>query len=117
MFYRAARDEYGIPPVTRLLNELFDALARCTMWEDALRILSDDVLSSTGSGDADLADETTIAHLVRALITAGELDQGVAALELGKFLTGSKLTRASERLEAALRRAKSKPQTSTPEPA
>ena len=108
MFYKAARDEYSIPPVTRLINELFDALARGGMWQDALRVLSDDVLDNVGIGER-LADEDTVARLVRAFIVGGEVDQAAAALELGKFLTNAPCDRASIALRNAKRVATAKP--------
>lgn len=104
-FYNAARNEFHIAPVTRLINELFDALSRRGMWQDALRILSDDVLSSVGQANAEVAcDDMTIAHLIRALASAGELEQGAAALALGKFVTGKESKLARERLQSAIRR-------------
>lgn len=109
MFYNVARNEFHIAPVTRLMNELFDALSRRGMWQDALRILSDDVLSSVGQANAEIAcDDMTIAHLIRALASAGELEQGAAALELGKFLTGKESKLARERLQSAIRREQEK---------
>ena len=110
MFYKAARDEYSIPPVTRLINELFDVLARGGMWKDALRVLSDDVLDHVGDGER-LADEDTVARLVRAFIVAGEVDQASAALELGKFLTKSPCDRASTALGIAKKVAAAKSTT------
>ena len=108
-FYNVARNEFHIAPVTRLVNELFDALSRRGMWQDALRILSDDVLSSIGQTNAEIAcDDMTIAHLIRALASAGELEQGAAALELGKFLTGKESKLARERLQSAIRREQDK---------
>ena len=108
-FYNAARNEFHIAPVTRLMNELFDALSRRGMWQDALRILSDDVLSNVGQANAEIAcDDMTIAHLIRALAAAGELEQGAAALELGKFLTGKESKLARERLQSAIRREQEK---------
>jgi len=101
--YRVARDEFDIQPSERMIDELFDVLGRVGMWEEALRILSDDVLSRDGSSKTGFS-ETAVAHLVRAFITAGELEQGVAALEVGKLLTNSANKLARDRLRAAQRR-------------
>ncbi len=101
--YRVARDEFDIRPSERMFDELFDVLGRVGMWEEALRILSDDVLSIDGSSKTGFS-ETAVAHLVRAFITAGELEQGVAALEVGKLLTNSANKLARDRLRAAQRR-------------
>jgi hypothetical protein len=73
------------------------------MWEEALRILSDDVLSVDGVARAGFS-ETAVSHLVRAFINAGDLEQGAAALEIGKMLTNSANKLAEERLRAAQKR-------------
>ena len=103
VLYKASRDEFHVEPSARIINELFDALGRKGMWEEALRILSDDVLSVDGVARAGFS-ETAVSHLVRAFINAGELEQGAAALEIGKMLTNSANKLAEERLRAAQKR-------------
>lgn len=99
--YRAARDEFGVTPDKRMVEELFDALGRSKLWEDALRVLSDDVLSSKGALKS--FSELTVAHLVRALASAGELEQAEVALGMGRLLTKSENTLAARRLANAKR--------------
>jgi len=112
MFYTAARDDYSIPPVKRLINELFDVLAREGMWKEALRVFSDDVLESVGNGaDECLADDDTVARLVRAFLVAGEVDQASAALELGKFITNSPCGLATTAVAKAKRSTAAKPES------
>jgi hypothetical protein len=103
VLYKASRDEFDVEPSARIINELFDALGRKGMWEEALRILSDDVLSVDGVARAGFS-ETAVSHLVRAFINAGDLEQGAAALEIGKMLTNSANKLAEERLRAAQKR-------------
>ena len=103
VLYKASRDEFDVEPSARIINELFDALGRKGMWEEALRILSDDVLSVDGVARAGFS-ETAVSHLVRAFINAGDFEQGAAALEIGKMLTNSANKLAEERLRAAQKR-------------
>lgn len=102
--YKAARGEFGLSPNERMLEELFDALGRAGMWKDALRVLSDDVLVDDGALKS--FSEPAVAHLVRALCEAGEFEQAVAALDMGRLLTGTPNDLASRRLERAKQRAK-----------
>lgn len=101
VLYQASRKEFGISPDERMVEELFDALGRSKLWEDALRVLSDDVLSNDGALKS--FSELAVAHLVRALASAGELEQAEVALGMGRLLTKSNNTLAARRLENAKR--------------
>jgi len=59
------------------------------------------VLSSDGALKS--FSELAVAHLVRALASAGELEQAEVALGMGRLLTKSNNTLAARRLENAKR--------------
>ena len=102
--YRVARDEFDIRPSERMFDELFDVLGRVGMWEEALRILSDDVLSIDGSSKTGFG-KRPVRHLVGAGSSLpASSNRASPPSEVGKLLTNSANKLARDRLRAAQRR-------------
>jgi len=85
---RGGRGGASTPPVLKggpslkLINALLRGLARSGSWQEAIRLVSDDVLSDGGI----VADETTVSLFAKAFEVGGEEEQAKVAQLMGIWM-------------------------------
>lgn len=68
-----------------VLNALLDVLAKKGEWEQAIRVIGDDLIPNP----AIQADNNTVSAFVQCFMTAGEYQQAKVAQQLGSWLTAT----------------------------
>lgn len=88
VYHDATRGGASTPPVLKggpslkLINALLRGLARSGSWQEAIRLISDDVLSDRGI----VADATTVSLFAKAFEVGGEDEQAKVAQLMGIWM-------------------------------